>query len=364
MHEFIEIAKKSADLEFEINDRYLFWTLVNNMNSDGSSELSYIKKHPEVLTVKLHSHLVFDIFYEKVINNKYHPKDSTNWELVLSTAIKLVNTISDSDLIKHDKKYITRLQATNHNLTDLFDLLLTEDFAMGDPEFLVYSIIARGEIRKLEILSSLYVIEDYNAVLDVALRFGRSSILKYFKNTLNLEFEMYGKILNFENYKENPRYLYYREHIAQDDSVKQKPIVGAAKQNYKEAIQLVLDVYHYDITIYTIKKWCDLIRDKEFLWDKVNPQEILPLLLSHCVDNIPLTTDFGEFNHIIFGHEWSNRECLVQRCLNLQDQLEQSNIRSDTIESKYRHLQSKYDQIIQYIHDRNHMGRRLRRDTH
>lgn len=369
VHEFIEIAKTCVGASATgcaNDDRNLFWILVNSMESNGLREHEYIKQHPEVLTMKLpgHHHLIFDIFYEKVLNSKYHPKDSHSWEQALTTAVKLVSESNDSDLIKHNKKYILRLQGTNRNLTKIFDLLVTEEFDMGDPEFLVYSIIARGEIGKLKLLSSLYVIEDYIGVLDVALRFGRSSILKYFKNTLNLDFNIYGKVLNFENYKDSPRYLYYKEHIAQDDTLRQKPIIGASKQDYLESVQIVLKNYAYTVTTYTIKKWCELIKEKEFLWDKVNANEILPLLLSHCTDTIPMTYDFDDFNHIIFGDEWSSRKCLVQHCLNLQKQLEESQARTETIESRYRHLQSKYDEIMQYISDRTHnMGNRLRRDT-
>lgn len=78
--------------------------------------------------------------------------------------------------------YVPDNDKHNKTLTKIFGLLVKEEFNMGDPEFLVYSIIARGEIGKLKILANLYVIEDYPAVLDVAFRYGRNAIIKYFRD--------------------------------------------------------------------------------------------------------------------------------------------------------------------------------------
>lgn len=360
VHNFIMTVNHNINAD----DRNLFWNLVNNMDSDSSQELAYIKEHPDTLVMKIKHHTVFDYFYEKVANDRCHPTHTSKWQDALVTVIRLINTIEEGETIKHNKKYILRLQGTCRTLTKIFGLLVEEEFDMGDPEFLVYSIIARGELGKLQILSNLYVIEDYSGVLDVALRYGRNNIIKYFHDTLELDFPYYGKIMDFENYIDNPRYIYYREHIAHDDTHRQKAIVGASKQDYLESVQLILKDYQYPITCNTLGKWCELIKSKEFVWDRINPTEIIPLLTVKLETPLPLTHDFGEFNSLIFGQEWSDRKCLVQHCLNLQKQLEESEYRKEQIETRYQHLQTKYDKITRWVDERaKAVGGRIRRDT-
>ena len=310
VHNFIITVNPNIDMD----DRNLFWTLVNQMDSDGSRELAFIKAHPDILPMKIKHHTVFDFFYEKVVNDRCHPTHTGKWQEVMIAVVQLVNIIEGGETLKHNKKYILRLQGTCRTLTKIFGLLVKEEFDMGDPEFLVYSIIARGELGKLQLLSNLYVIEDYSGVLDVALRYGRHTIIRYFRDTLKLDFPYYGKIVDFENYTDNPRYIYYREHIAHDDTLRHKAIVGASKQDYAESLDLIMNDYQYTITCSTVEKWCGLIKSKEFVWDRVNPSDIIPKLLAKLDTALPLTYDFGEFNGLIFGPEWSDRDCLRRNC--------------------------------------------------
>lgn len=331
---FIDISRPRND-----NDSSIFWTIVNNRDSDGSAELDFVLGHPEVLIGKINNRLVFDYFFEKVITERYHPKHASSWMNVMTEVVRLVNDVTQPSIIKGDKLYILRLQSTCRTMTKLFSLLIEENFNMGDPEFLVYSIIARGELSKLEVLSAHYVIEDYSGVMDVALRFGRYQIIQYFVDTLKQNIKYYGKIMDFENYRDNPRYLYYREHITNDGSFRHKPIVGASKQDYHRAIGYILDQYDYPITCRTIQIWCDFIRGKEYVWDNVSATETLPLLLDKVEGTIPLTKDFGEFNIVIFGKEWSDRACLIERCMALEQRLERMTARYEVTLSRLRHLQ-------------------------
>jgi len=188
--------------------------------------------------------------------------------------------------------------------------------------------------------------------------------IKYFIGVLGIDIKFYGKIMDFENYKDNPRYIYYREHIVQDDTFRQKPIIGASKQDYTGAVRLILDNYEYPVTCKTIERWCDLIRSKEFVWDRVNPTEIIPLLVKRLDQPLPLTYDFGEFNSMIFGREWSDRPHLVDYCLSLQQKVEKTEQRCELLEERYHHLQSKYDQLVSFLEDRNNFrGCRIRRET-
>jgi hypothetical protein len=351
----------NVNSNIDTDDRNLFWNMVNTMDSDGAVELAYVKEHPEILPMKIGHHTVFDFFYEKVIHDRCHPIHTSKWQEILMSVIELVNLAENGDTLKTNKKYILRLQSSCRTLTKIFGLLVKEEFDMGDPEFLVYSIIARGELSKLQILSNMYVIEDYPGVIDVALRYGRNTVIKYFKEVLKLDIPYYGKIMDFENYTDNPRYIYYREHIANDDTVRQQPIVGAIKQDYLSAVKMILEDYQYPITYRTIEKWCDLIKSKEFVWDRIDAVEILPVLTSKLVTPLPLTHDFGDFNSLIFGTEWSDRKCLVQQCLTLQSKLEDSEHRRECIETRYRHLQGKYETIMHLVEDRSRG--RIRRDT-
>jgi hypothetical protein len=363
VQEFIATITTTNQSNSDIEDRNTFWTMVNNIESNGKKELAFVTLHPEVLTRKIKYNLVFDYFYEKVVGDKCHPSFSAQWQDILITVVQLLDLVPNANIIKQNKKYMLKLQSTCRTLIKIFQVLVQEDFDMGDPEFLVYSIISRGELHKLEILCQQYVIEDYPGVLDVAMRFGRHIIIKYFINTLNLDIQYYGKILDFENYKDNHRYLYYREHIVHDSTFRHKPIVGASKQDYQTSLNLILDKYVYPITTHTIDKWCELIRSKEYIWDHINT-EVLLVLLKKVDVNIPLTHDFKEFNSIIFGKEWSDRKCLIEYCMNLEKKIESMTDRYELISDKYSHLQVKYDTLRSYIEQRgNARGGRIRRDT-
>jgi hypothetical protein len=320
---------------FNLDTGNLFLTLVNNLDSDGVAELQYVTEHPEILVKKIKHHLVFDYFYEKVLNERYHPVNADQWQDILLKIIKLANSVSEPDIIKGNKKYIMKLQSTSKTMMKLFGAFVDDDYDMGDPEFLVYSIIARGELDKLQLLSNNYVIEDYPAVLDMALMYGRHDIIRYFIDTLKLDIKYYGKIVDFENYKDNPRYLFYREHIVQDSSFRNKSIVGASKQDYVTALKLVLEQYDYPVTCITLEKWCELIRNKEYVWDHIKADEILQILLDRIAGNLPLAKDFR------FGKEWSDRACLVEHCLNLEKRLEELNERHTVVLNKFRHLQNR-----------------------
>lgn len=356
VQEFINVIDNESDLK----DKNLFWDLVNNIDSDSTNELEFVRTHPEVLTRKIGYYLVFDYFYEKVIGDKCHPSHGKQWHETLVAVIDLLDLAPDPTIVKNNKKYILKLQSTCRTLISVFHAMIQHDFDMGDPEFLVYSIIARGELHKLEILSDKYVIEDYPGVLDVALRFGRHLIIQYFMDTMQLDIAYYGKILDFENYVANHRYLYYKEHIVQDRV--QRPVVGV---DYISALNMILGKYIYPVTSYTIDKWCELIRSKECVSDTVNHSDVLGLLVRKVQDQIPLTHDFKEFNTIIFGKEWSDRTCLIEYCMRLEEKVETMTDRHEVITDRYNHLQTKYDSLMSSLENRGSYmrGNRIRRET-
>lgn len=360
--EFIETISKSID----INDRNVFWNIIGNTDVDPEKPYEYIVNHPETLLLKIRNHFVFDFFYEKVLGDRCHPTDSLKWQTNLLKVIELTDNIS-SDILKQNKKYLLRLQSGNRPLTNIFSALIKRSFEMGDPEFLVYSIIARGEMAKLEIMSKMYIIEDYPAVIDVALRFGRSKIIEFFKKELKVEFKYCGKILDFENYKDNPRYLYYKEHILYDViPFRSQSIVGSVKQDYTESLNLILSDYYYPVTVTTLHKWCNLIEEKRKSngWDVINAEFLLPIIINKIEEQISLTEDFGSFNTLVFGFEWSDRKCLVEHCLNLQKKLDMAQERSSIIEDRYKALQYQYEKLSAVVNCKYRaIGHRVRRET-
>ena len=358
--EFISTIDEKQQLDTK--DAKFFNNLVELPCGNGNNVIAFVNSNPEILTHKINNNLVFDYFYEKVISDKiHHPTFSNNWQEHLINCILLLDTI-DSDIIKQDKKYLLRTQSTHRSLNKIFKTLFLNSFEIGEPEFLVYSIIARGELQKLKLLIESYIVEDYPAVLDVALRYGRYNILYYFVNTTKIDLPIYGKIIDFENYIDNCRYLYYQEHISQHTVLKHNPPIESSKQDYTECLKLLLSNYVHEVDMNTIEMWCDFIRSKVYLWDSINCTEILQLLKKHIVREIPLTHDFREFNSIIFGKEWSDRKCLVEYCLNLENKLHDLQDRYHIVYDRLKHSQSRCDQLSQFIATRNNTHR-LRRGT-
>lgn len=334
VHNFIMLTNHTIDVE----DRNLFWNMTNSVNSDSLKEFSYISEHPEILTMKLGKHhTVFDYFYDIAVYDRCHPSNSLKWQKTLGNIVQLVGTINDGHTLKNNRKYVLRLQGSTRSFTDIFSQLVHEEFDMGDPEFLVYSIIARGELEKLEIMSSLYVIEDYPGVLDVALRYGRNKVLQYFKEKLKLDFSYYGKILDFENYVDNPRYLIYSEQIARDETLRKSGQFISKASHYLDSIKLILETYPHPITCRTVEKWCELTKTN----DVDNSSDIIMLLVSKLNEPPPLTYDFGSFNSLIHGTDWNDRSYLIERCLYLQNKLEEQEYRYQEILTRYRTLQER-----------------------
>jgi len=308
-----------------LTDQLMFYSLVDIQFRNIELLVNFIKSHPTILIKTIGSHYIFDYFYEKVVTCAgTHVSDASDWEDALSLAINLLDSesIQGAENIKDNKKYILKLQSTNKSYLPIFKLMLDNAFELGDLEFLVYSIIARGELYKLKMLSDNYVIEDYEAVLDVALRYGRHNILEYFISEHNIDVKFYGKVMDFENYNDNFRYLYYRNHMSHEPIDADMPIVTCSKQDYTKAINIIMEQYDYPITIETLDIWCDMIRGKVYTWDAINANEVLTLLKSFVESTVPLEHDFKEYNNIIFGHELSDRACIIQQYLTLQNKYE------------------------------------------
>lgn len=337
----------------------------NKHNSSIQKLISYVLESPHVLLCKIKSNFVFDYFYEQVISDKVmNAVHNAQWH---DGFIKIINIldnalVGDTTSIKQDKKYILKLQSTYRSLNKIFKSLLNAGFDMGDSEFLVYSIIARGEFVKLKTLAESYVIEDYPGVLDIALRYGRLEIIIYFLSQMKIDTRLYGKIVDFENYTDNCRYMYYVEQISQNDTTcKYKSPIALTKQDYSASLKLILEKYEYDITIKTLEVWCECLRNKTYEWDIFDSRDLLTILKDKVTETIPITHDFREFNSIILGSEWSDRNYLVEHCLDLERRLAFLQDRYNIVYDRLQNLQKK---DVQYNVNREYFkGSRIRRDT-
>jgi hypothetical protein len=281
---------------------------------------NYISNNSSILMHKIGNNFFFDFIYNKVIHEKgIHPNATEAWKTLLLNALNLVQLDRDYNFLRENKRYILDLQSDNKSFVAIFERLLELDFDIGDPEFLLYSIVARGELSKFKLLAKHYVIDEYYGILDVALRFGRYQIIEYFMTKMN----MYGCVLDFVNYTENFRYLYYNQDILRTHVDPTMPAISCALQDYVKSLELILNNYAMPVTIKTIYVWCDLIRNKVYYWDKITydiASVILEILRQKLDEPIHLSEDFGEFNSIIFGH-WGERKFLVDRCQQLETNL-------------------------------------------
>ena len=324
--EFISIIDPTGHLNGETN--YFTKLLDLPITSEQSGRLfHYVRNNPSIIHELIKGRPIFDYFYEKAISDK--TPAGTHWA---DYVVKIVEHMGPTgNAIRCNRSYILRLQGTHRTHSRLFRLLLEHNFDMGDEEFLVYSIVARGELSKLRSLASLYIIEEYPALFDVALRYGRADIIKYFIQELGLDINSYGKVPDFANYTDDYKYIYYRDRLPPDSlAVQHSPRISGATQDYTAALELVLQHYKGDITICTLDRWCELFRTKIYDWDTFDAGVLLNLLKARLTDPVPLTHDFGVYNRYIFGSEWSDRAPLIEYCLSLEsrynDLLERYNL--------------------------------------
>lgn len=291
---------------------------------DPSSLLQYIIANKQILMHKVGNNFFFDFIYNKVIHEKgEHPNTTELWKNILITALDLAKTDVNYKFLCENKRYILDLQSNNKSFVSIFKYLLDANFETGDLEFLVYSVVARGELSKFKIIEQSYenIYDVYPGILDVALRYGRYQIIEYV--LINSDGYIHGNILNFGNYQENFRYLYYSSEMHRTHINPHMPAISCSLQNYEKSIELILNYYDdnkANVTVNTIHIWCDLIKSKVYHWDTINASNVLNILRSASIDPIPLSEDFGDHNVIIFGH-WGERRFLIEKCQQLETRL-------------------------------------------
>lgn len=319
-----------------IDQKNLYSNLLSCDNGNGQQLMEYVDKHPHVLIQRIDTrHVVFDYFYDYTVERKSHPAYTEEWIKYLITTAEYLSGLGDNGaVIKSDKRYILQLQRDSYNNNDIFNTLIDNYFELGEFEFLLHSIIARGELCKLQKIYNTYSIDEYNGLYDTALRYGRYDIINFLLNDALYDLNDQGMVMNFENYTDSPRYIYYHEELG-DGHTDNRSAITSSRQDYIKSIKSIMERYQYSITIKTLDIWCDVIRRKCYLWDVV-PLDVLLLLKSYLSVSIPLSHDFNEYNHVIFGHNWSDRSFLVLQCMELQNKLD--------------HLQKRYDRMEYELH--------------
>ena len=336
MNKLVEqfISLINANTTLIANDDIFFKELVEADLKDFKTLTDFVIENKHILEeVIVKDVTVFDYFYEKSLNMTGH-KLQDSW---LEIFLRIVKSLPDYSPIKESEYYIIKLQQTGISYNEIFKILFENGFNVGDPEELIYTVIARGEKHKIKTISDLYIIEDYLCIFDVAIRHGRSEIIEYFIKTLDLNTELFGKILEFENLK-----LFSYEDVL-NDNVK----------NFLESVKLILQDYKYPITLKTINIWCDIMNEnpsetKE--WEK----QLLLLLKSKIKDKSIFDSgfaDFGRFNHILLNissKRDSSATGLKDLCENnvaLQDQLIDMQMKYSSLLDKYYIIKDQLDSL-------------------
>lgn len=296
--------------------------------------VDYVRMNRELLIVHIKGSPIFDYFFGKTIQLSQTAKDYEFWLSVLFEMILLLRqmligdenrTVLGAADIFNDRSYIYRLQSTVFNHYELFRFLIAAGFDIGEEKFLVYSIISRGEVDKLKSLEPLInlkttAVTRFQGVFATALKFGRHEVIDYLTVQLKLspDSPAFGRVLDLEHYEDNPKYVFYRAFSAVLPNL-ETPIIGA-KQNYREAFRKLLG-FGGSITLSTLDLWTATASSKVYSWDNLSFKDVFEVLLPHLKEHIPISHDFGEFNSIVFGREWSDRLCLIERCLQLETQV-------------------------------------------
>lgn len=337
---FMDILTQDKDVNGKTSPETLYQQLLDLDNGDGEEIMEFLEANPFILGEDLvDKHTVYDYLYDYVVYHKCHPLHESKWYDYLIESTRYLDGLgTKGDIIKSDKRYIYTLQHNSQNYLELFAVLIETYFEVGDFNFLLHSVAARGELAKLRILCDNFDgIEKHTELIEVALRFGRLNILRFLLYDLEMSSQPLGHVLEFPNYRDNPRMIYYHQDIGKNFE-NYCDIVGSC-QDYIKSLECILGLCTSDITVRTLEIWCALSREKlgrSYLWDRI-PNEVLVMLKDQLTEPLPLNHDFGDFNNIIFG-EWSNHSSLINQYISLQEKHQALQERYELLSYKYKTL--------------------------
>lgn len=328
---------------------------VNSVMMDILFEV--VDSNSDILTNKIDSeHFVFDYFFYYGL--KHCPITlKEKWLSELCYFCGLLSGLGEwGNVIKSNPEYILTCQHDSCNYGELFDVLFDNDFDLGDVEFLIYSVIARGELSKLKKIYEVYTIEEHSGIFSTALRFGRDEIINFLIES-DIDVNDYGNIIHFEHYVENPRLIYYRREVCDAlelERIKSYGPVLHSSFNYLKCLQDLKECgCKFVASITTIDIWCGFIKSKIYEWDVVEI-EVLEYLKSLIKDDIPVDHDFGEFSEILHGSALQTRSNLMEIIRKLESKVVSLEDRTEKLKS----MNMKLKERCEYLERRVHVRRR------
>lgn len=314
--------------------------IVTSTFDSNDKLLEFINENPNALTERIkRNKFVFDYFYDRYVTYYSLNNNPEYWRTALISAIKLLSKSDHPTDIKLNKQYIHSLQSNHMNYDELFDFMLNTEFEVEDPEFITYSVIARGELAKLKIIekNNNFNITDYKGTIAIALYYGRIAVIKHLVENTKLELANYGNIINFE-FMDISNYLYYDATKSKTNLSNQKVINSV--HNMTRSLNYIIDKLkenNIDVVIdsETVHIWCERARQSSYDWEDVYIPDIWKILRVHVNREISLKEDYKEYNEIIFGREWSRRELIIDQYLELQTRYEELMDRYELLEELY-----------------------------
>lgn len=324
IEQFLNLIDKSFN--HKIDDPLYFKELLTFDVKDGTNLIEIVKLNPAIVIENLTvNSTIFDYFYEKTLKMS----DLSIWLIHFKYILTILNTVDENEKIKDLPYYIKNLQETGVSHNNVFELLFTNEFNVGDPEELIYIIIARGETNKIKTISDIYIIEDYLGIFDVAVKYGRCEIIKFLMTNLELNIEMFGKILDFENY---------------NTEVKFKEIINIT--NYVKSVELILKEYNYPVTLRTLYIWCDFVNKNHCNKWEDDVIRMLSSKIEFATDD-SINNDFGRFNSLIFNKEDINILNIKEQNVMLQEKLE-------VIQNRYTILLEHHHKVLKEVDNLNY----------
>jgi hypothetical protein len=285
--------------------------------------INIINKNPSLLTEKIDdSHLIYDYLFDFVILNKGHPALSIK---IYNLLVELSDIIT-SPLIKENKRYVYMLQSNCCCYDELFESYIENKFLIDNFEYLLKSLISRGEIYKLKILFKFHKnLNEYSNLIEVATLFGRYEIIQFLiDNDIKTPS---NNCLDYDiNSNFNPRWMFYFDSLSNINNSTRDVLIS--KKNYLLAFKLVMKYNESGISIKTLRTWLEVAKNRNI------SDDALLFLISNVNTNIPLSDDFGDYNYLVFGY----KEEIYPKYRNLEHQFQELKDRYQKLEYKYKNL--------------------------
>src|SRR6185312_16293037 len=156
----------------------------SSSNTDIQSKTLIFLDHYAINPLDAYEYLIFNIelIGYKTIFYLYFNKVLTmahDNEYDMSLLLILIKLMPEDAEVKSDTRYIKECQSNIKNYMELFEHLITYEFNV-DVDFVILSVCARGELKKLKLLLENYEIKtgQEEFLFKVALYYGRYEVIE------------------------------------------------------------------------------------------------------------------------------------------------------------------------------------------